>query len=178
MAQQRKVIVVDPDKCTGCHSCEMACSIKHFGKCSPYLSRIRIHEFRHVNTYIPVTCAACEDPVCIKVCPTNARLRLASGAIVTDESKCIGCRACTYACPFGAVVVNPENHKSMSCDLCMDDEMGPWCVKACTLQKALQFVDINDAARAKGRSWTNIMMEDFQPPQQEGDEDFSFSFSV
>ncbi len=49
------VIVIDPDKCAGCHSCEMACAMKHFQKSHPNYSRIRIHEFREVNTFIPVT---------------------------------------------------------------------------------------------------------------------------
>lgn len=114
----------------------------------------------------------------MKVCPTNARIRLESGAVVTNEDQCIGCRACTYACPFGAAVVNPENSKSMSCDLCMDDELGPWCVKACSMQKALQFVDSQDAAKTKGRGWANIVKKEFEPPAQEGDQEFGFSFSV
>ncbi|MDD2388551.1 MAG: 4Fe-4S dicluster domain-containing protein [Desulfobacterales bacterium] len=177
MPKQEKVLVIDPDKCTGCHSCEMACSAKHFGKCSPYLSRIRIHDFGMVGTYVPVTCQACEDAPCIKVCPMNARIRIESGAVITDESKCIGCRACTYACPFGAPVINPESGKTMSCDLCMDDELGPWCAKACTLQEAIRFVNIEDAARARGRDMASIIKKEIEPPAQD-DGDFVFSFSV
>jgi len=173
----RKVIVVDPDKCVGCHSCEMACSIKHFNVCSPYYSRIRIQEFREVNTFIPVTCQACEEASCITVCPMNARYRLESGAVVTDEERCIGCRACIYSCPFGAPVVNPDTGKVMSCDLCLDDELGPWCVKACTMQKALQFVDAADAATAKGREWARLLKEEYQPPGA-GEDEFGFSFNV
>ena len=175
--RQEKVIVIDPSKCVGCHSCEMACAMKHFGVCHPYYSRIRIQEFRNVNTYVPITCQACEDAACIKVCPMNARIRLESGAVVTDEEKCIGCRACVYACPFGAPVIHPENGKTMSCDLCMDDELGPWCVKACTMQQALKFVDVRDAARAKGRDFAAMLKDQHEPPHQEETE-FSFSFSV
>lgn len=175
--KEEKVIVVDPDKCVGCHSCEMACSVKHFNKCHPYYSRIRIQEFRDVNTFVPILCQACEDASCMKVCPMNARTRLLSGAVVTDENRCIGCRACVYACPFGAPVVNPENGKTMSCDLCVDDEKGPWCVKACTMQGALNFVYAEDAARAKGRDWAKLLKEQLGPPKTEGS-DFAFSFSV
>lgn len=175
--KEEKVLVIDPDKCTGCHSCEMACSIQHFGKCHSHFSRIRIQEFREVNTFIAVTCQACENAPCIKVCPMNARIRLESGAVVTDEEKCIGCRACIYSCPFGAPVINPDTGKTMSCDLCMGDEIGPWCVKACTLQQAIKFVNAQDAARAKGRDMARIIAEDYMPPQQEESE-FAFSFSV
>jgi anaerobic carbon-monoxide dehydrogenase iron sulfur subunit len=174
--KEEKVIVIDADKCTGCHSCEMACSIKHFGKNHSYLSRIRIQEFRDVNTFVPVVCQACEDAPCIKVCPMNARVRLDSGAVVTQDDKCIGCRACTYTCPFGASVANPENGKTMSCDLCMGDDLGPWCVKACTMQKALRFVRAQDAARAKGRDMARLIAEDLMPPKQDENE-FAFSFS-
>jgi len=119
---------------------------------------------------------ACEDATCIKVCPMNARVRLASGAVVTDEDKCIGCRACVYACPFGAPVVNPENGKTMSCDLCMDDEMGPWCVKACTMQQALRFVPAKDVSRAKGREWAKIVAEGYEPPVMKKSGDWGAGF--
>jgi Fe-S-cluster-containing hydrogenase component 2 len=155
----------------------MACSIRHFSLCSPYYSRIRIHEFRDVNTFIPVTCQACDDAPCIKVCPQDARLRLDSDAVVTVESKCIGCNTCIFACPFGAPVVNPDTGKPMTCDRCEDDELGPWCVKACTMQQALTFKSDIDASKARGRAWASTFKEKFEPPQ--GDEEssqFQFSF--
>ncbi|MCD6567719.1 MAG: 4Fe-4S dicluster domain-containing protein [Dehalococcoidia bacterium] len=176
LKQGRKVIVIDPNKCTGCHSCELACSIKHFAKCSPLLSRIRIQEFRDVNTYIPITCLGCEDAPCIKVCPMGARVRLESGAVVTNEDACIGCRACIYTCPFGAPVVNPESGKTMSCDLCNDDEMGPWCVKACTMQGALQFVDIEKCARNAGQDFAFTLKEEYKPTVVQEEKGFSVGF--
>ena len=154
-----KIILIDPDKCTGCHRCEIACSIKHFGVCSPSYSRIKIHEFLDVNTFIPVTCQACEDAICINVCPMNARVRQASGTVVTDEERCVGCRGCIYACPFGASMVNPETGKTMSCDRCVDDESGPWCVRACKMHKAITFVKANDAAGARGREWARRLKD-------------------
>jgi len=174
---QTKLIVVDPDKCTGCHSCEMACSIKHFNVCGTNYSRIRVHEFRDVNTFIPVMCQACEEPICFKVCPMNARMRLESGAMVTEEYKCIGCKACIHACPFGAAIVSPATGKTMSCDLCMNDELGPWCVKACTMQKALNYVKAGDAAKARGREWAKSLTDDYKVPGTK-EEDFGFSFNV
>lgn len=171
----KKVIVIDPDKCTGCHSCEMACSMKHFGVCGTAYSRIRVHEFRDINTFIPMMCQGCEDAPCMKVCPMNARIRIENGAVVTDEEKCIGCRACMYACPFGAPVVNPETGKIMTCNLCADDELGPWCVRACTMQQALMLVDEKDAARAKGREWATLVKEQYAPPVKE-EQEFEFSF--
>ncbi len=183
MAQEtnKKVIVIDPDKCTGCHSCEMACSIKHFDVCGSGYSRIRIHEFRDVNTFIPIMCQACEDAICIKVCPVNARVRQENGAVVTDEERCIGCKACINSCPFGAVMINPVTEKTMSCDLCMEDELGPWCVKACTMQKALQFVNVQDSVKARGRNWTKLIKDEFSPSLKEdedSDENYGYGFDL
>ncbi|MGB9790969.1 MAG: 4Fe-4S dicluster domain-containing protein [Thermacetogeniaceae bacterium] len=170
------VIVIDPEKCAGCHSCEMACSMKHFQKNHPNYSRIRIQEFREVNTFIPITCQACADAACIKVCPMGARVRLASGAVVTNEDACIGCRACIYVCPYGAPVINPENGKTMTCDLCGGEET-PWCVRACTMQKALMYVPKYKVSQVKGRGLAWQLKEEFKPKgvKEEGIQ-FGFSF--
>jgi len=177
MLPTKKEITIDADKCTGCHGCEMACSIKHFLVCGTHYSRIRIQEFREVNTFVPIKCQACEDAACMEVCPMTARVRQENGAVVTDPLKCIGCHVCIQACPFGAVVVNPTDSKTMSCDLCDDDPMGPWCVKACTMQKALRFVDAKDAARGRAREWASKLKVEFQPPGSAQEEtEFEFSF--
>lgn len=169
-----KVIVIDPAKCTGCHSCEMACSMAHFGKSSPLLSKIRIVEFRDANTFIPINCQSCEEAPCIKVCPLGARIRLASGAVITSEEACIGCRACIYACPFGAPVVNPENGKTMTCDQCAGEEE-PWCVKACIMQKALVYVPKYQASNVKARSFAWTLKEEYKPQvKEEGGSGFTF----
>ena len=162
--KKRKVIMIDPHKCTGCHSCEMACSLHHFKKCAPNYSRIRIQEFRDTNTFIPVVCQGCDDAVCTKYCPVNARTRLENGAVVTDEERCIGCRACVAGCQFGAAVVNPESKKPMSCDLCALSENGPACVKACTMQKALRYVNADECSKMKSREWARVVQKDYAPP--------------
>lgn len=174
-----KTITVDADKCVGCHGCEMACSIKHFQVCHPTYSRIRIQEFREVNTFVPVRCQACEDAACIEVCPMDARVRLENGAVTTNETRCIGCHMCIYSCPFGAVVANPTSGKTMSCTMCEGDELGPWCVKACTMHKALSYVSSADAARGKAREWALKLKDDLQPPSAgKGGVDFEFTFGA
>ncbi len=154
-----KIIVIDADKCTGCRGCEMACSIKHFGVCSPYYSRIRILEFQEVKTFVPVICQSCQDALCLNVCPMNARLRQAGGLVITDGARCIGCRTCVCACPLGAAGIDPETGKAMSCDLCEDDGLGPWCVRACGIPGALKLVEANEAARVKSRDWARNLKE-------------------
>ena len=176
MQKGEMVIVINPEKCTGCHGCEMACSMAHFGKTSSLLSRLRITEFREVNTFIPITCQACEESLCIKVCPMGARHRLDSGAVVTNEDACIGCRACIYACPFGAPVVNPESGKTMSCDQCVDEEE-PWCVRACVMQEALRYVPKCQASAVKARSFAWTLKEEYKPKGIKEDGGTGFSFA-
>ena len=68
-----KVILVDPDKCTGCKQCEKVCSLRHGGECNPVLSRIKVLRNEVMGQYfvsVPVLCQQCEMPMCKEVCPT------------------------------------------------------------------------------------------------------------
>ena len=143
--------LVDAEKCTGCRLCEMACSMVHHGILSPDRARIRVLGFKGGKGNVPLVCQACEDAPCIKTCPMNARRRLDNRAVITDEERCIGCRACAYICPIGAPAVNPDSGKTMTCDLCADEDNQPWCVKACRDCGALTAVDPGKAAARKSR---------------------------
>jgi anaerobic carbon-monoxide dehydrogenase iron sulfur subunit len=120
-----------PDLCTGCQSCEMVCSLSHEGISSPSLSRIQIKKWPEIAVFLPVVCQQCEKAPCITICPTKARKRVPeTGAIVTDEKWCVGCKSCIYACPYSAPVIHPSEGKTMTCDLCKGK---PLCVKVCTV---------------------------------------------
>jgi anaerobic carbon-monoxide dehydrogenase iron sulfur subunit len=82
----------------------------------------------------------------------NARRRTPEGAVVTEEERCIGCRACLYICPFAAPTVHPQTGKTMTCDLCADDASGPECVTACGACGALTAAEPRTAHSRKGRS--------------------------
>ena len=131
MEIRRDQLKIDPLKCTACNLCMEACSTKHHGKVDLELSRIRILKFEDQDLNYPVVCMACEDSPCIKVCPMNARKRLANGSVITDTEVCIGCRACLYICPAVSPRVNPHTGQTITCDMCEGDEMGPRCVIAC-----------------------------------------------
>jgi len=78
---------------------------------------------------IPTGCEQCEVAACIAVCPTRAIYRYpASGGVFIDYDKCIGCKECMTACPFGAIHYNPDTGKFFKCDLCGGE---PECVKWC-----------------------------------------------
>ena len=126
-----EAISVLPEICTGCQSCEMACSLSHEGATSPGLSRIRIKRWPEIAVYMPIVCQHCKDAPCITTCPTGARTRAdKTGAVVTDVKWCVGCKSCIYACPYGAPVIHPTSGKTMTCDLC---DGKPRCTEACTV---------------------------------------------
>ena len=112
---------------------------------------------------VPLVCQACEDAPCIKTCPMNARRRLDNQAVVTDEDRCIGCRACAYICPFGAPVVNPGSGKTMTCDLCAEEGVQPWCVKACRDHGALTSVGSGETVARKSRQRAAQVRNAYKP---------------
>ena len=82
-------------------------------------------------------CQQCDDPACMNICPSKAiYLDEATGAKVIDQDKCIGCKMCMIACPFGAISVDPLSKKVVKCDLCVGD---PECVKFCPTD-AIEYV--------------------------------------
>ncbi|GAB6193048.1 4Fe-4S dicluster domain-containing protein [Desulfocastanea catecholica] len=146
MEKRREQLLVNAKKCTGCMRCMIACSMKHYNVINPSLSRIKVTRLERQTLNVPIICMACDKAPCIKVCPMNARVRQANGTVVTDTDVCIGCRACIYICPVGSPSANPYTGQTMTCDMCMNDEAGPWCVAACGHEGALTM--------AKGESLT------------------------
>ncbi len=124
-----KSLVINADKCTGCLQCEMACSLEHEGIFNPARSRIKVFEFEHGRRSVPYTCTQCEAAWCLKACPTRAiRDDESLGAKLLDEALCVGCKACTIACPYGTINFHVPSGKVAKCDLCDGD---PQCAQAC-----------------------------------------------
>jgi len=133
------VIVIHPEKCSGCQMCEVSCSLRNMKECNPERSRIRAikSEENGQLQFIPSTCMQCETAMCELVCPVNAISRdPQTGARIISEKKCIGCSSCSYACPFGACFVDRGLGKSIVCNQCDGD---PTCVKVCP-SGALEYV--------------------------------------
>jgi carbon-monoxide dehydrogenase iron sulfur subunit len=135
----QKVIAVDPNRCTGCRMCEMACSLHHEQACGRSSARVKVVKLELEGVDMPVLCEHCASAPCMAVCPTGALVRdECTGAVVLLEQLCIGCRMCALACPFGAIGVDPRGERVsiLKCDLCGGD---PQCVRFCE-PGALQFV--------------------------------------
>ena len=132
-----KLLIFNVAKCTGCKTCEMACSLTQTGVCNPASSRRRVIHFDEVILDVPMQCQQCDDPACMNICPTKAiYLDDATGAKILNQDKCIGCKMCMIACPFGAITVDPVTRQVVKCDLCEGD---PVCAKFCPTG-ALEYV--------------------------------------
>jgi Fe-S-cluster-containing hydrogenase component 2 len=137
-----KILLIDPEKCTGCRKCEMVCSLFHTDTIDPSRSRIRVAKWDDVGFYLPMTCQLCEIPFCTEVCPAKACHRdLKTNRVIIDKDKCIGCKSCIVACPFGHPFFDAIERVSVKCDFC-DGE--PQCV-ACCDTKAVEYVDADKA---------------------------------
>lgn len=123
-----QVLVVDPLRCSGCRTCESACSLIHFGESGSSKSVIRVIAFKHEAFFYPHVCHQCKRPYCAEACPVDALQRNSeTGIVELDKEKCIGCKLCLEACPFGAMTIMDDG-LAAKCDLCGGD---PECVKFC-----------------------------------------------
>ena len=126
-----KSLHIDPEKCTGCLQCEMACSLEQEGVMNPAKSRIKIFNFHDEGRFVPYTCTQCDEAWCMHACPVEAiTLNKVTGAKEVNESICVGCKVCTIACPFGTVNYNASSGKVIKCNLCGGD---PQCAQALPL---------------------------------------------
>ncbi len=144
----KKVLVLDPEKCTGCMSCVLMCSFSHEKAFSVSRARIRVLWLEELALHLPTMCMHCSTPLCEEVCPSGAISKdPETGATVFDHTVCVGCKMCMMVCPFGAPVFDTKRMAMICCDLCGGD---PACVKTCAFE-ALQFLDLEEAVVRRRR---------------------------
>ena len=110
-----------------------------------------------MTVHFPRSCLHCETPDCVTVCPTGASYKRAEdGIVLVDEDKCIGCKLCSWACPYGAREYSQQRGVMQKCTLCVDRiynesfeeaDRQPACVMACPT-RARHFGDLGDAESA------------------------------
>ena len=142
-------ILSDSRKCIGCQACEVACVMAHNEEqhaLTPQRFLPRITVIKAEGQRNAITCRHCEDAPCLRSCPNGAIAQTGDSVQVCQE-KCIGCKSCMVACPFGVmeVVVTPQaagqvKASAQKCDLCAGREAGPACVENCPAQ-ALTLAD-------------------------------------
>ncbi|UCH89978.1 MAG: 4Fe-4S dicluster domain-containing protein [Thermoplasmata archaeon] len=130
-----KFIKIEPDKCTGCMLCALACSLIKKGECNPHRAAIRIERNEFDRYEVPLLCVQCEEAVCLQNCPQNAYSQDESGIITHDPKRCILCGLCALLCPN--IGINYTGSELIKCDLCYGS---PVCVKFCSTG-AIEFVE-------------------------------------
>ncbi len=167
-------LVIDLDTCVGCHACVVACKgwntqaqDSPLADTDPYgispegafLNRVHSYEIRPDTggvaqmAHFPKSCLHCADAPCVTVCPTGASFKRAEdGIVLVNESDCIGCGLCAWACPYGARELDPAEKVMKKCTLCVDRiydtalpeaDRVPACVRTCPAG-ARHFGDLSD----------------------------------
>jgi Fe-S-cluster-containing dehydrogenase component len=164
-------LVIDLDICVGCHACATACkewnASGHMGPLPDFNAYgdgawgvwfNRVHSFEEGEgegartIHFPKSCLHCEEPACVTVCPTGASYKREDGIVLVDESLCIGCKLCSWACPYGAREFDADEGVMKKCTLCIDriynenlaeEDRLPACVMACPTS-ARHFGDLAD----------------------------------
>ncbi len=129
----RPTFFMDPSRCIGCRACVSACR-----ECGTHRGSTMIHlddlEPGLSTATAPSVCMHCVDPVCAKVCPAHA-IQIVDGVVRSAlKPRCLDCRNCVLACPFGIPRYEPKQHLQMKCDQCVDrtvEGQKPMCATVC-----------------------------------------------
>lgn len=174
----RYAMVIDLDKCVGCHTCEIACKAENLTPVGDFRCRlVKVETGRSpYETWLRLSCVHCDKPSCREVCPAGAISKGSGGLVMIDKEACYGCGKCVEACPYNAVIrasgkryfdlptayeeagaphqVHPK-FKADKCTFCahlLAQGKEPKCVSAC-ISDALFFGDLDDPNSTVSKLW-------------------------
>jgi len=152
----------DMTSCIGCRTCQVSCKDKNDLKVGTIFRRVKAFETGSYPQpgifHYSSTCNHCESPKCVEGCPTQALHKLENGIVDHDKNKCIGCRYCTWSCPYGVPQFIEELGQIRKCNMCKDlIEKGenPVCVDACPM-RALEWGELEDLKAKHGDSVSEL----------------------
>lgn len=174
-------LVIDLDTCVGCQACATSCKEWNTQGYSAPLNDVNAYSSNPTGTWLnrihgyeveepgqpqsrivnfPRSCLHCEEPACVTVCPTGASYKRAEdGIVLVNPDTCIGCKLCSWACPYGAREYDQSHGVMKKCTLCVDriynenfepEDRLPACVKACPTG-ARHFGDLGDPGSSVSR---------------------------
>jgi formate dehydrogenase iron-sulfur subunit len=145
-----QAILIDLTRCTGCNACTLACKVSNRLAHPDVLAKqldsdaytfvdqrqVEKGDGQIETCFVKRQCMHCLDPACVSACTVGALSKTAAGPVVYDAHKCIGCRYCQYACPFGVPTYEWENALGLihKCQMCVERLVAgqqPACVEAC-----------------------------------------------
>lgn len=172
---------IQVNKCIGCGKCVDACKEENNVSREPFYFRTWVERYvikkdntcivqnidKRINTqseavaegetvrsfFVPKLCNQCDNPPCVQVCPVGATFKTQDGVILVDERRCIACRYCIQACPYGARYLNPVTETADKCTFCyhrITHGLLPACVEVCPTQARI-FGDTTAIASPLGR---------------------------
>ncbi len=166
---------IEIDKCIGCNRCAVACKAENDVPDEPFYFRTWVERYtitrdgdvavENISTgprketlqdarevvrtfFVPKLCNHCVNPPCVQVCPVKATFTTQDGAVIVDGKRCIGCRYCIQACPYGARYLHPKTKTADKCTFCYHrvvKGLQPACVEVCPTQ-ARVFGDLKSKA--------------------------------
>ncbi len=167
---------IEVGKCIGCNRCVEACKLENNVPDEPFFFRTWVERYtikkdrtvivETISTrkerpketadqsdilrtfFIPKLCNHCANPPCVQVCPVGATFSTEDGAVLVDKERCIGCRYCIQACPYGARYLHPETKTADKCTFCYHRVVKgllPACVEVCPTQARI-FGDLKSRA--------------------------------
>lgn len=167
---------IEVDKCIGCGRCIEACKLENDVPREPFFTRTWVERYviRNDRTvvvesiganqmappapveerdilrsfFVPKLCNQCANPPCVQVCPVGATFATEDGVVIVDSERCIGCRYCIQACPYGARYLHPKTRTADKCTFCYHrvvQGLLPACVEVCPTQARI-FGDLKSKA--------------------------------
>jgi carbon-monoxide dehydrogenase iron sulfur subunit len=146
-------IFLNPAKCTGCKTCELACSVEHSVSKTLFAAmseerrpRKRVFVETDGELNYAMECRHCENAPCVNACMAGALVQdNETGLVLTREEKCVGCWMCVMACPYGVINRDSAAKLALKCDRCPESGY-PQCVKSCPTG-ALSFVEVPEQTK-------------------------------
>ncbi|MDR7471040.1 MAG: 4Fe-4S dicluster domain-containing protein [Armatimonadota bacterium] len=166
----RYAMLLDTHTCIGCLACTVACKVEHGSPPGIWFAPVieqEVGTYPDVwRLYLPLLCMHCDNPPCVRACPSGAIARRPDGIVRIDAARCCGSRACELACPFGAIrfyarptyyyglptpfekmkLARMQPGTAQKCDLCtsrIESGRRPACVDVCPTDSRI-FGDLDD----------------------------------